>query len=261
MKALVVSDLHLEFSTIDLDAEGVELVVLAGDIHLGTRAFPWIRQQFPSIQVLYVPGNHEFYRGEYSRVLRDLRKAASEQPNVHVLDKDRVVIGDIEFLGAILWSDFALFGDTPEQIRHSQAEARNGMNDFQGLIRFDDAGNFRRFSPGDALRLHQEARVWLEEQLNQQSTLKRVVITHYLPAAASVAERFKNDSLSPAFASRLEPLVEQADVWIHGHTHDSFDYLLGNCRVICNPRGYVVQGRPAENTAFNPCLIVELSSG
>lgn len=70
MNALVISDLHLEFSTIDLDISDADIVVLAGDIHLGARALPWIQQQCADIPVIYVPGNHEFYRGEYSRVLR-----------------------------------------------------------------------------------------------------------------------------------------------------------------------------------------------
>ena len=26
--------------------------------------------------------------------------------------------------------------------------------------------------------------------------------------------------------------------WVHGHTHDPFDYKIGECRVVCNPRGY-----------------------
>lgn len=41
----------------------------------------------------------------------------------------------------------------------------------------------------------------------------------------------------------LESLITRADLWLHGHTHESFDYTLGggkgrNTRVLCNPRGY-----------------------
>ncbi|MDH0341624.1 metallophosphoesterase [Chromobacterium haemolyticum] len=258
MKALVVSDLHLEFSTLDLDVSGVDIVLLAGDIHLGTRAFPWIQAQCKDLPVIYVPGNHEFYRGEYSRVLRDLRASAAKMPNVHLLDKESLVIGDIEFLGAILWTDFALNGDTPEEVRIAESYAATRLTDFTGTIRFEEHGNFRRFRPSDTALLHAEAKAWLASCLYEPSEKKRVVITHHLPSAHSVAPRFQNDQLSPAFASRLDPLVELADVWIHGHTHDSFDYHLGKCRVVCNPRGYVVAGRPPENVGFNPRWVTDL---
>ena len=29
----------------------------------------------------------------------------------------------------------------------------------------------------------------------------------------------------------------RAQLWIHGHTHDSFDYVVNGTRVVCNPRG------------------------
>ncbi len=63
---------------------------------------------------------------------------------------------------------------------------------------------------------------------------------------------------SCAFARNLDSLVEQAEYWIHGHTHDSFDYGLGMCRVMCNPRGYPVNRMTGtyENPNFNPQLII-----
>src|SRR5690606_11482113 len=112
MKVLVVSDLHLEFSVPDLGpaARKADAVILAGDIHLGSQAMDWIVQQFGKRPVLYVPGNHEFYRGEHASVLRNLRAAAAKHGNIHILDQDSVVLGEVEFLGATLWTDFALYG-------------------------------------------------------------------------------------------------------------------------------------------------------
>jgi hypothetical protein len=40
-------------------------------------------------------------------------------------------------------------------------------------------------------------------------------------------------------------------LWIHGHTHQSYNYIEQGTRVICNPRGYM----PYEP---NPMLIVEV---
>jgi hypothetical protein len=30
----------------------------------------------------------------------------------------------------------------------------------------------------------------------------------------------------------------QIKLWTHGHTHHKFDYMIGETRIVCNPRGY-----------------------
>ncbi len=77
-------------------------------------------------------------------------------------------------------------------------------------------------------------------QLEQAFAGPTVVITHHLPALKSIAPRYANDPLNPAFASRLEGVIVryQPTLWIHGHTHDRCDYELFRTRVVCNPRGY-----------------------
>ncbi|HZA95577.1 MAG TPA: hypothetical protein VE421_05520, partial [Burkholderiaceae bacterium] len=49
----------------------------------------------------------------------------------------------------------------------------------------------------------------------------------------------------------------RAQLWTHGHTHDSFDYTLHGTRVICNPWGYAKAG-VNENTCFDPDLMIEV---
>ena len=44
-------------------------------------------------------------------------------------------------------------------------------------------------------------------------------------------------------------LEHQPRLWIHGHTHESFDYEIGKTRVVCNPRGYA---STEENKEFRP---------
>jgi hypothetical protein len=79
----------------------------------------------------------------------------------------------------------------------------------------------------------------------------------FFPATPSIDSRYKNDVLNPAFASRLEDVIEQyhPDLWIHGHTHVHCDYEICGTRVVCNPRGY-----PSEPTGkgFSPGLVVEV---
>lgn len=165
MNLLILSDLHLEFSLLDIDTTGVDIIVLAGDIHLGTRGIPWIEAQRKGLPVIYVPGNHEFYKGEHSRVLRDLRAACAATSNVHLLDMDKITIGDVEFLGATLWTDFALYRGTELGVLSAEGYAARGTSDFTGSIRFESRGVFRKFQPQDTIQMHVAARQWLTNEL------------------------------------------------------------------------------------------------
>jgi hypothetical protein len=105
---------------------------------------------------------------------------------------------------------------------------------------------------------HQASRAWLEARLAQAHAGPTVVITHHLPGAGSVAERYRDDLGNAGFASHLDHLMGKAALWVHGHTHDSFDYAVRGTRVLCNPRGYPVNGGN-ENAAFAPGLVVDLA--
>lgn len=258
MNLLVLSDLHLEFSLLDIDVAGVDVIVLAGDVHIGTKGIPWIEAKSHGLPVVYVPGNHEFYKGEHSRVLRDLRAACAATSNIHLLDMDKITIGDVEFLGATLWTDFSLYRGTEFGVRAAESYAIEGMSDFSGAIRFEERGVFRKLQPRDTIQMHISARQWLTGELMVPTRRKRVVVTHHAPSKQSVAPQYQGNLLTPAYASHMDDVIELADLWIHGHMHDSFDYGMGKCRVICNPRGYAPKGRCAENSAFNGELIVRV---
>jgi Icc-related predicted phosphoesterase len=111
--------------------------------------------------------------------------------------------------------------------------------------------------PVDARQAHQATRRYLESELAKEHDGPTVVVTHHAPSPLSVAPRFLGSPLNPAFASDLTDMIWQyvPDMWIHGHVHDSFDYLLGDTRVIANPRGY-----GDENGSFDPMLVVEIGS-
>ena len=258
MNLLILSDLHLEFSSLDIDTTDVDVVVLAGDIHLGTRGMPWIEAQSHGLPVIYVPGNHEFYKGEHSRVLRDLRAACAATPNIYLLDMDKIAIGDVEFLGATLWTDFALYRGTEFGMRAAESYAAEGMSDFTGAIRFETRGVFRKLRPGDTVRMHVAARRWVANELMLPTQRKRIVVTHHAPSRRSVSPQYQGDPLTPAYASHMDDVVELADLWVHGHLHESADYPMGKCRVVCNPRGYAPKGRTAENESFDSRFIVQL---
>ncbi|HEY3654613.1 MAG TPA: metallophosphoesterase [Steroidobacteraceae bacterium] len=249
MKIRVLSDLHLEFRDWTPPAADADVIVLAGDIHVGVRGLEWAREQFPITPVIYVAGNHEFYGGQLKKVSAALRETA-DGLGVHLLDADELVLGDTRFLGATLWTDFALYG-TGQRLLQAMNDAKQGMNDFR-LIRHGDTGFFR---PEDAREIHLEQVKWLEGKLIEMFDGPTVVITHYLPHRRSIHPKYERDRLNPAFASDLARLVKlPATLWIHGHTHESFDYVASGTRVVCNPRGYL----PMEpNPAFDPRCVVE----
>lgn len=259
MRLLILSDLHLEIRRhaplrFDLGASRPDVVILAGDIDSGARAVPWAAQTFPDQTVLYVAGNHEAYGHELLTVERELRQACAATTNVHFLNCDEHVIGNTRFLGATLWTDFALFG-MPEQAA-AMLQAEKVMTDYRRIALAD--AEPRPLRATDTLALHQQHKAWLAARLAQPYDGKTVVITHMAPSMGSVAARYAQDLTSAAFASPLDALAARPDLWVHGHMHDSSDYRVGAGRVVCNPCGYLLRGGGNENAGFDPAFIVVL---
>ncbi len=259
MKIHILSDLHIEFSEYHLQVLDADILVLAGDIGVGTRGLEYAMRllEITKSKILYLAGNHEFYGGNMDVVRTQLRKLCTPEQAFDVeqrlffLDNNEVVIDGVRFLGTTLWTDFNLFG---AEKRERCLETGRWLNDFR-TIRI---GNGDMYRPKDSAVFHEIALDWLTKKLDQPFTGKTVVITHHLPSGESVAERFKDDLLSACFASNLDYLFGKCDLWVHGHTHDSFDYTKNGTRVVCNPRGYSRYERDVENFSFDPKLVVEL---
>jgi predicted phosphodiesterase len=251
LRLRVLSDLHLEFADFQPPAVASDAVVLAGDIHQGAAGLTWARRRFADLPIVYVPGNHEYYGHDWDRLEGQLRRVAREL-DIHLLDRDSVILGDVRILGCTLWTDFDLFGAALRA--DSMAAVGRTLFDY----RYIQAGK-RRILPDETRARHLVDRAWLEEQLGPAGDgpwRATVVVTHMVPSQRSTAERYRHLALSAGFASHLDALVAQSDAWIHGHTHDSYDYRLGQCRVVCNPRGYRHVRRSFENPAFNERLVV-----
>ncbi|KAF1048620.1 MAG: 3',5'-cyclic adenosine monophosphate phosphodiesterase CpdA [Herbaspirillum frisingense] len=259
MRLLILSDLHLEVWRENAPAIRPELsrpdaVILAGDIDKPERALAWAETKFAGLPVIYVSGNHEGYGRTWEGALRELRRQAASASNVRVLDRGETVIGGVRFLGATLWTDYALFGEDKKDA--AMTAAAPVMLDYR-RIEVEDGGR-HMMTPGDTVRLHQADLAWLKDKLDTPFEGRTVVVTHMSPSLRSVAPRYAQDLVSAAFSSNLDALAERADLWVHGHTHDSFDYRIGRCRVVCNPCGYVRRDGGQENPHYNPDLIVEI---
>jgi Icc-related predicted phosphoesterase len=79
---------------------------------------------------------------------------------------------------------------------------------------------------------------------------------HHAPRRESIPPAFEGDPCNPPFASDLGRFIveSEARLWVHGHIHSHCDYMVGNTRVLANPRGYPTESK----TGFNPELIVEV---
>ena len=247
MKLHVLSDLHTEFSDFDPPDTDVDVVVLAGDIGVGAGGIEWAAREYRDVPVVYVPGNHEFY-GHDVRDVKSLSDAAP--PNVRVLNDRSCQIDGARFLGTTLWTDFKFNGEG--EAWFSRQTAKSLIDDFSS-IRY---GN-RLFTTEDSVHLHRASVHWLVSELEREFPGPTVVVTHHLPSSLSVAKQYNGDPLNPAFASRLEGIIEKykPEIWIHGHTHVPCDYEVFGTRVVCNPRGY-----PGERYRpdFRPDLVVSI---
>ncbi|MEK0364406.1 metallophosphoesterase [Pseudomonas sp. CBC3] len=242
MRVLIYSDLHLEFGAgfepPDID---VDLVVLAGDIGKGAKAVHWANDVF-KCQVVLIAGNHEFYSGHLHRTWRKMKDAAA--PHVCLLENEAFVWKGIRLLGTTAWTDFSLTGNPVA----ASFTAWREMNDFR-QIRTEES--YRRLRPDDVIKLNRISHDWLNSELAKPFDGKTVVVTHHAPLPGVLSDEYQGH-LSASYANNWPKLVEQADLWVFGHTHFAVDTDILGCRVLSNPRGY-----PGEETGFNPAFVVE----
>jgi Icc-related predicted phosphoesterase len=245
------SDLHLDVNaavpfTLPDPYPDHDVVVIAGDIRQGMAAgVRWIgEQRLDEKPVVYVGGNHEFYGHDRHVELAEARTEARSFDNIHVLDGDAITIDGVTFLGATLWTDYDAYGDAAT----SMHQAMRMLSDHTLITN----GKYK-WTPGDALAEHRARRAWLEQRLAAATPASTVVVTHHCPSPRCGSSRFRGHPLTACFVSDLTPLVVQAGLWIHGHSHTATDFVEGGCRVVNNPRGYVRR----EQTGFQADLVIE----
>jgi predicted phosphodiesterase len=253
MRLQILSDLHLSTGAVSCPDTGADLVILAGDLGRPATALEWARGL--GRPALYVPGNHEFYGGSLDGTVAELRRL-SQGGQVSVLSQDARVIGGVRFLGTTLWTDFRLFDDSGQRAAAMEAGSRF-TRDFSRirLCETDEA----LFTPAHSTTVFDAQVAWLKARLDEPFEGPTVVITHHPPSRGSIHPRFEGSLINACFASDADHLLDGArvDLWIHGHMHDSFDYVRNGTRVVCNPRGYNRQG-VAENPHFDPAFTIEL---
>lgn len=253
----IMSDLHTEFGKGPKDIlpkdMKADIVIDAGDHACGVVGIMEAAEWFPNSDVVYVAGNHEFYGKRFLHRHYEKMKEKADFLGVHFLQNDtwiyRSSAGNVRVIGATLWTDYELEGNS----YLTMLKAAQLMNDYRQIYT-----DIRKPITTEELRLeHLTSVSYIVSELQKPFDGATIVVTHHGPSKKSVHPRYGNDSLNACYASNLEGIMHEyaPTLWIHGHTHDSHMYKVGNTNVICNPRGYL--GHEL-NPDFNPALVVEI---
>ena len=286
MKIRLVSDLHLEFSDCFINNDdNCDVLILGGDIMIaqdlhdhpepanttdqaaianGTGLsrrqekaqrfrdfFKRCSFQFP--HVIYIMGNHEFYNGKFYAGIDYMREECARYPNIYMLEQDMKIIDDVVFVGGTLWTNM----NKRDPLTMHAIEGM--MNDFR-IIR-NDARNYAPMSALDVAIRHDKTLAYIEHIVHEHRNKKCVVVGHHTPSFQSCHPMYGNDTLmNGGYHSDLSEFIldhPQIKLWTHGHTHHPFDYVIGETRVVCNPRGYENDGY-SEDTGWNPNIVLEV---
>jgi hypothetical protein len=188
MRLHILCDLHLEFGPIRIPQTNADVVVLAGDIHLGREGRRWARSQFSEKPVVYVLGNHEFYRHSLPELAETLKRETSGS-HINLLENSSVEINGYTFLGCTLWTDFRLSTDPEAAMR----TAEGIMSDYS-IIEFSSERRVLRAR--DTARLHAESVMWLQGALAECHPARTIVVTHHAPSPRSEAPIHANSPLN-----------------------------------------------------------------
>ena len=243
MKIQVLSDLHLDVSG-PMTLPGGEVLILAGDICEARNIRP-DREEFYNFfhiecakydRVFYVIGNHEHYHGRFDKTYNYIKSVMPN--NVTLLEQEYEEYNGVIFLGATLWTDLNK-GDPV-----TMYSIKSMMNDYKVVQNFySDRQLYHKLTPDVTYKTHKDTVAYFQKILAEKRDRPIVVITHMAPSFMSVNEKYKNDTTNNGgYASDLSDIIldnSNIKVWVHGHMHDPVDYMIGDTRVLANPRGYI----------------------
>lgn len=271
MKVNVISDLHLEFG--ELVLPGGDVLILSGDVleaknlkaqdfspevvalneRMGIKDSRYVKffteECIKYRHVIYVMGNHEHYHFKFNKTYEHLK--ANLPANVHLLEKESVELDGVVFVGATLWTD-CNNGDPMTMMT-----LQHGMNDYKTVTNHYKAqGLYYKLTPKVTYEDHIRAKSYISATAKAAGDKPVVVVTHHAPSRQSTHPMYAEDfHLNGGYSSNLDEFIldhPNIQVWTHGHTHHTFDYMVGNTRILCNPRGYKKYEQRAEE--FDPTV-------
>ena len=214
--------------------------------------------QFP--HVIYILGNHEHYHGDFATTANRIRSMLESNmlSNVYLLDREVKVINNVTFIGGTLWTDmnqrdpltlyhmtsmmndFRCVQNSNREVSYKAYEQINGVDNRERPV---FKTRTARFSPEDAADEFDKMKGYIQQIVEGRPDQKFVVVGHHSPSFQSVHPQYANDTImNGGYYSDMEEFIQdrpQIRLWTHGHTHHNFDYMIGETRVVCNPRGYI----------------------
>jgi Calcineurin-like phosphoesterase len=261
MKIALVSDVHLEFGDLDFENDGgADVLILGGDICVASDMVPrdpynTLGEQYRSNRfhaffercserfphVIFVVGNHEHYHGDFAKTIPHFRDVLGYLTNLHILEKETFVLDDVTFIGGTLWTDM-----NQRDVR-TLHEISRMMNDFRCVEHSaklaDQRGWGGRFTTTDAANDHDAMVAFIRTTVETNPAGRYVVVGHHAPSRLSTHPKYQDQFImNGGYSSQLDDFIldhPQIKLWTHGHTHEDFDYQIGSCRILCNPRGYI----------------------
>lgn len=287
MRIRYCSDIHLEFNGNPLPKQfktnSEEILLVAGDTIPGVYLQEFkndgrsrsMKKMFAKFldkaskfkEVYMIGGNHEHYGGIIDNSItwiKDFIKRGKTQgrwKNVHFLENEYVYLGNnVHLLACTLWTD-------AHKGNPMVAESISWyMNDFRGQIKkLVGEDQLRNYTVLDMIDIHLNSMQFLNKMYNtiieSAEDPKIIVLTHHAPSYESGQgnPRGSTDSDAAYYSELSNWIIERPELkhWIHGHSHYNVDYMIGECNVHANQRGYGMFGyldRCFETFNLDPCI-------
>lgn len=273
MKLDICSDLHLVHGGIPLlfnaPNDGVKTLVMAGDIveavllkeksNRRDNAVEFLKAMNERYDnVIYICGNHEFYENSFVHTVRNMRSRFKELDlhNFHVLEKEIFELEDAIFFGATMWTTFR--NGNPLIMNDCQ----RGMMDYHYIHTSTMAyGEKIKLTPENTALECRKTIKALKDFIDTPTDKTKILVTHMAPCVMSIHPNYINHFLNDAYYEKqVGDMILYSDIKlaIHGHIHFPSDYMLGKCRIVCNPRGYYTFENFATNYKFKTIDTAEL---
>ena len=255
MKIQIASDLHIESwpgqipsTEVFEPVEDRDLLILAGDIHVGIQAHSFLKRETAISPVVYVLGNHEHYaRYTHDALVKLWRLSACALPGLHLLSADLCEVAGLRIYGCTWYS-----GLWPATSTYDRATIAAHVSDFR--LPRDDAG---AWTVDRHVETHRSETAAMREHAGNVD----IVVTHWPPTLDALDPIFtlkkRDRALNPYFVNDAEDLVHEmeAKLWVSGHVHRPHEAQVGETLSVGNPAEYRKELR---RKGFRPDRVVTL---
>ena len=253
MKIKVISDLHINRNIKFNIEENCDLLVIAGDVSSDSYKEIEFLKQF-KVETVCVAGNHLGYDSYKNFLFHQLLypydksnftleheikniQTYFKNTNIHYLQNEYFKFNDKILFGGTMYTNFELYGKQHKE--ECMYNAKLHIGDFETV--WIDKKNVRYVTPQDYIKYFNTFIRKLKKCIKETSE-DIIVVTHFAPSRKAINEEYKNSDINPYFVTDLEDFINdnpRIKLWIHGHVHNSCQYKVGKCKVVCNPFGYL----------------------